>query len=94
MSRKEINDVLLSKARVKILKKLLSKGEMNISQIIDETRLNYNTVVKHLEYLTNAGLVEELRLGRARVFRPNWLNPKVRVLEALLNELSLLEEGV
>ncbi len=55
-----------------------------MNQIIRETRLNHRSVSSHLKYLVNAGLVEEIRVGRLRLFRPNWLNPKARRLEELL----------
>ncbi len=77
----QLDELLSSKARVKVLKVILERGEVNINQIIKETRLNYKTVNKHVNYLVNAGLVEEVRVGRLRLLRPNWLNPKTRKLE-------------
>jgi DNA-binding transcriptional ArsR family regulator len=77
----QLDEILSSKARVKVLRVILEKGEVNISQVIKETKLNHKTVHKHVNYLINAGLVEEVRVGRLRLLRPNWLNPKTRRLE-------------
>ncbi|MEM2021654.1 MAG: ArsR family transcriptional regulator [Zestosphaera sp.] len=63
---------------------VFSRGEANLNQIIRETRLNHRSVTNHLKYLVSVGLVEEIRVGRLRLFRPNWLNPKARRLEELL----------
>ncbi|MEM2005726.1 MAG: winged helix-turn-helix domain-containing protein [Zestosphaera sp.] len=82
-----LEDVLLSRARVRVLKIVFSKGEANISQVVRETGLNHKLVSKHLKHLVDAGLVEEVRIGRLRLFRPNWLNPKARIVEELINIL-------
>ncbi|MEO3993781.1 MAG: winged helix-turn-helix domain-containing protein [Desulfurococcaceae archaeon TW002] len=81
----QLEEVFSSKARVKVLRVILGKGEVNINQIIKETKLNYKTVCKHIDYLVNAGLVEEVKIGKLRLVRPNWLNPKTRKLEELFN---------
>lgn len=81
----QLDEVFSSKARVKVLKVILEKGEVNINQIIKETKLNYKTVCKHINYLINSGLVEEIRVGKLRLVRPNWLNPKTRKLEEFFN---------
>ena len=83
-----IEDVFSSRGRVKVLKELLSEGEMNLTQLIKVTGLNYNTVVKHLNFLTEVGLVEEIRIGRVKIYRPRWVNPKVRLIEELLKDLE------
>ncbi|MEM0026114.1 MAG: ArsR family transcriptional regulator [Zestosphaera sp.] len=80
-----LEEILSSKARVKVLRVVLERGEVNINQIIRETKLNYKTVRKHVNYLVSVGLIEELRVGRLRLLRPNWLNPKVRRLEEFFN---------
>lgn len=77
----QLDEVLSSRARIKVLRAILKRSETNISQVIRETRLNYKTVRKHVNYLVSEGLVEEVKVGRLRLLRPNWLNPKVRRLE-------------
>lgn len=81
----QLEEIFSSKARIKILRVILERGEININQIIKDTRLNYKTVCKHVNYLVSAGLVEEVKIGRLRLLRPNWLNPKTRRLEELFS---------
>ena len=81
-------ELFSSRGRVKILKELLGEGEMNLTQLIKATGLNYITTVKHLKYLIDAGIVEEIKVGRVRIYRPNWMNPKVRLLEEVITDLS------
>jgi len=81
-------ELFSSKGRVKVLKELLSEGEMNLTHLIKATGLNYVTTVKHLNYLINAGIIEEIRIGRVKIYRPNWMNPKVRLLEEMIRDLS------
>lgn len=81
----QLEEIFSSKARVKILRVILGRGEVNINQIIKDTKLNYKTVCKHVNYLVSVGLVEEVKIGRLRLLRPNWLNPKTRRLEELFS---------
>ncbi len=81
-------EVFSSRGRVKVLKALMDSGELNITQLIRNTGLNYRSVMKHLKFLMEADLIEELRLGRVRIYRPKWVNPKVRVIEEMLKDLE------
>lgn len=81
----QLEEILSSKARVRVLRVILRRGEVNISQIIKDTRLNHKTVCKHVNYLVGVGLIEEVKIGRLRLLRPNWLNPKTRRLEELFS---------
>ena len=46
-----IEELLGSKARLKILKTLALNEELNISLIISKTKLNHANVLKHLNFL-------------------------------------------
>ncbi|MCD6341152.1 MAG: winged helix-turn-helix transcriptional regulator [Desulfurococcales archaeon] len=82
-----VEELFSSRGRVKILKLIIERGEINITQLIKETGLNHKVVSKHLKYLIDAGILEEVRFNRMRIYRPNWINPKVRYLEELLRNL-------
>ncbi len=84
--RVKIEEVLASKGRVKVLKAIINSGEINLTQILHVTGLNYRTAVRHIDFLIKAGLIEELRIGRARIYRPRWIDPRIRLLEELLSE--------
>ncbi|MFW9864903.1 MAG: ArsR/SmtB family transcription factor [Candidatus Thorarchaeota archaeon] len=64
-----IENLLGSKARVKILKVLALNKELTISLIINKTKLNYSNVAKHLNYLKNLNLIQEKKFGRIKIFR-------------------------
>ena len=64
-----VEDLLGSRARVKILKALAINEELTISLLIKKTKLNHVNVSKHLNYLISVDLVQEKQFGRIRIFR-------------------------
>lgn len=73
-----IEDLLGSRARVKILKTLARDDELTISLIIRKTRLNYSCVLKHLTFLKLHNLIQEKKFGRIKIFRYKSENMKAR----------------
>jgi len=57
-----------SKTRLDIIK-LLSEGGKNISRIARELNISYSSAEKNLRALESAGILEEIRLGRVRIYR-------------------------
>jgi len=82
----KIEEVLASKGRIKVLKVIINSGEINLTQILHMTGLNYRSVVRHINFLIRAGLIEEIRIGRVRIYRPRWIDPRIKLLEELLSE--------
>jgi len=78
-----VEDVLSSRGRIRLLKILCEKGELNISELAKRAELNHTTAVSHLKSLEKAGLVEEKRFGRIRIFRINEDDPRVKALKNL-----------
>ncbi len=85
----KVEDVLGSRARVKILKSLAINEELTISQIISTTRLNNACVNRHLDYLERLNFVQMKKYGRIRIFRFKTEDPNVRCFKDLV---SLWEE--
>ncbi|MCS7107966.1 MAG: hypothetical protein RMH77_04015 [Sulfolobales archaeon] len=81
-------DIFSSKGRVKVLKTILLHGEVNLTSIVKETGLNYTLVIKHINYLKSCEIIEEIALGRVRIYRPNWINPRVRYIDEMLRTLE------
>lgn len=81
----KIENVLLSKGRVKILKILADKGELNISEIARRTQLNYSSTRNHLNYLAKTNIVQEKKFGRIRIYRFRIEHLKVRALKTLFD---------
>ncbi len=73
-----IEDLLGSRARVKILKILANSNELNISSIIKKAHLNHKNVIKHLKYLKQVNLVQQKNFGRIKIFRYKKENLKAK----------------
>ncbi|KSW11937.1 ArsR family transcriptional regulator [Pyrodictium occultum] len=84
----ELARILGSKGKIKILSLLARSGQLNITRIIKDTGLHHRLVEQHLEELKNAGLVEEQRIGRLRLFSLRYDNPKTAVLIELLRAFN------
>lgn len=80
-----IEDVLGSRARVKILKELAKAEELSISLLIKRTKLNHSIVSKHLKQLTSLNLVQEKKFGKIRIFRYKIENPKSKSFRILID---------
>lgn len=75
-----IENLLGSRARVKILKLLAKNKEMSISQIIRDTRLNHTSVKYHLAFLKSYNLVQEKIFGRIKIYRYKFENIRAKSL--------------
>jgi DNA-binding transcriptional ArsR family regulator len=75
-----IENLLGSRARVKILKLLAKEKELSISQIIKDTKLNHASVKYHLTYLKSHNLVQEKIFGRIKIYRYKFENTRARSL--------------
>ncbi|MBY9007098.1 MAG: winged helix-turn-helix transcriptional regulator [Candidatus Lokiarchaeota archaeon] len=79
-----IEDLLGSRARIKILKLLARDNELNISSIIKKTNLNHKNVLGHLMFLKSVNLVQEKNFGRIKVFRYKIENIKAKSLKTFI----------
>jgi DNA-binding transcriptional ArsR family regulator len=79
-----IEDLLGSKARIKILKTLAKEHELNISLLIKKTKLNHSNVLRHLDVLKNFNLIQEKRFGRIKIYRYINENIKARCLKKFI----------
>ena len=70
MKDEEFQELLGSKAIIRVLTVLAEEGELHISEVARKTRLNHLTVERCIERLRGLGLVEERRYGRVRILRP------------------------
>ncbi|MCS7097019.1 MAG: winged helix-turn-helix domain-containing protein [Candidatus Methanomethylicia archaeon] len=80
----EIEEILTSKGRIKILKLLTMERELNISEIMKQTGLSYASVNRHLEELKRGNIIIEKKFGRIRIFRINDKSVIVKALEEFL----------
>ena len=70
MRDEELQELLGSKAIIRVLTVLAEEGELHISEVARKTRLNHLAVERCVERLRGLGLVEEQRYGRVRILRP------------------------
>lgn len=71
-----IEEIFSSKGKVKILKILSEREELNVSAIAKKAGLNHSTTNAHLKKLRELGIVEEKKFGRIRIFRLKKEDPK------------------
>jgi len=79
-----LEDVFSSRGRVRIVRVLVKAEELNISEIARRANLNYRATSNHLRALGNAGLIQEKRFGRVRIFRFKSENMKALALKRLV----------
>ena len=83
-----VEEIFSSKGRVKVLKSLAERGEMNISDITRRTSLNHTTTSVHLGRLCELGIVEEKRFGRIRIFRFKKEDPRAWAIQNLFESFK------
>jgi DNA-binding transcriptional ArsR family regulator len=83
-----VEDIFSSKGRVKVLKSLAERGEMNISDITRKTNLNHTTTSAHLRRLCDLGIVEEKKFGRIRIFRFKKEDPRAWAVQTLFESFK------
>jgi len=62
-----LEEIFSSRGRVKVLKVLAKVGEINISELVRRSGLNYMSVQNHLKSLKSLDVIEEKRFGRIRI---------------------------
>ncbi len=79
-----LEDLLGSRARVKILKIIANEGEINVSALIRKAKVNHKNAQKHLKYLKEVKLVEQKNFGRIKIFRFKKENVKAKSFKCFL----------
>jgi DNA-binding transcriptional ArsR family regulator len=82
----EVERLFSSYGRSKIISILIEYGELNITEIIKKSGLSHTTVSNHLSFLVKAGIVNEKRFNRIRIFRLDYSSPLVSVLQNFFSE--------
>ncbi|UCH58135.1 MAG: helix-turn-helix domain-containing protein [Candidatus Bathyarchaeota archaeon] len=73
----DVEELLGSRGRIRVLRVLAESRELNISEVGRRTGMNYTSVERHLEALKTMGLLREKRYG------------KIRIYEAAFNKISI-----
>lgn len=89
----EVEEVLSSRGRVRMLRILLSVGELNISELARRAGLSHVAAALHVDVLKRAGLIEEKQFGRIRILRAKLEDPRVQALKKAFELFELYEGG-
>ncbi len=81
----ELEEVLSSKSRMKILKLIYQLGQLNVSDVARRLKLNFASTSKHLKLLESEGILQERTYGRVRMYRFNEGSAKAKALQNLLD---------
>jgi predicted transcriptional regulator len=81
----ELEEVLSSKSRMKILKLIYQLGQLNVSDVARRLKLNFVSTSKHLKLLESEGILQERTYGRVRMYRFNDGSAKAKALQNLLD---------
>jgi DNA-binding transcriptional ArsR family regulator len=84
--------VLSSSGRVRILTLLSEVEELHITEIAKRTEQSYSATERHLDDLSDAGIVQERDYGRVRVFRLNNANNWARLVQEMILKWNKSEE--
>lgn len=80
----DIENVLSSRLRMKILKIIAQLGELNTSDIARRLRVNYVTANDHLKVLEAEGIIQRKTFGRISLYRFSERSPKAKAIQALI----------
>ena len=80
----ELEDVLSSKSRMKILKLIYKLGQLNVSDVARRLKLNYASTSNHLKVLESEGILQKLTYGRVRMYRFNEGSAKAKAVVGLI----------
>jgi hypothetical protein len=89
-----LEEILISKSRIKILKALSIEGPLNLSAIKKCTGLNYKSTIRALEVLKHMKVVGEAHLGKTRSFRIRVENEKASAVKRLIKSLGGLQTSL
>lgn len=80
-----VEDILSSKIRIKIVKILAQVGGLNASEIARRLGVDYNTVHNHLKVLEDEGILLHKTFGRIRLYRLSEHSVKAKALQSFID---------
>ncbi|MCX8153866.1 MAG: winged helix-turn-helix domain-containing protein [Candidatus Bathyarchaeota archaeon] len=80
----ELEEVLSSKPRIKIIKLIAQVGALNVSGIARRLNLNYASTSAHLKLLEAEGILTQKSYGRIRIYKLDENSPKAKAVRNLI----------
>ena len=84
----EIEEILNSKLRLRILKVLCRENEINITALTRKVNSSHVQTMYHVDFLEKVGFVEVKRYSRLKIVRLKVDNPLVKKLCDILNKYA------
>jgi DNA-binding MarR family transcriptional regulator len=81
-----LDRILSSPGRIRVLRVILSYGQINITRLAREASIHHQLASKYVEELVEEGIVVVRRIGRLRIIEVRHDNPKIALLRELLAE--------
>src|SRR5437867_8543817 len=79
-----LDKILSSSGRIRILTLLSKVEQLHLTEIAKRTDQSYSAAERHLDDLSQAGIVEERDYGRVRVFKLNLANDRAKLSQELI----------
>lgn len=79
-----IERALGAPTRIRIIVELWRGGEMNATELAHRLGTNYSQLIEHVELLAACGIVEEKKIGRARLVGLSGSAAVARLAQALV----------
>ena len=86
----DVEEVLGSRGRIRVLRIILTEGQVTITRLVRESGLHYRLVVKHVRELERLGLVRVKRIDRMRLVEARLDDPRVAALRDLFRQIEML----
>ena len=80
----QLEDILCSRRKLKILKMLMKLGQLNVSQIAFRLKHNYVVTYKDLKTLESVDIIEQRVSGRTRYYRLKQFSAKSKAVQEFL----------
>ncbi len=84
----DLERLLRSPGRVRVLKLILKYGQINITRLARESGLHHRLVSRYVGELEEEGVVTIRRIGRLRIIEANLYKPEVALLRDLMESLG------
>ena len=86
----KIHELFSSRGMTRVLCCLLLYGEVNITRLTKETKLNHKQVRKYVNRLIKLGIAEEKQFGNVKIIRCKPENKYVKLLMSFVREWEKL----
>jgi predicted transcriptional regulator len=88
MKESIIEDLLGSKWKIRVLRKIIEEKEVNISNLVKETSSNFKKVEQYVKLLNELEIIREKRLGKIRLIIVNEKSPIYSNLERMFRMIE------